>query len=74
MPVEPPVRPLSEVRATTMVAEQYADGVIRTDADYAATTVPPSRRSVDQIDKLPAVQETMDTLEEIGRASCRERV
>jgi len=46
-----------------MVAEQYADGVIRTDADYAATTVPPSPRSVDQIDKLPAVQETMDTLE-----------
>src|SRR5215475_7617963 len=63
MPVEPPVRPLSEVHATTMVAEQYADGVIRTDADYAATTVPPSPRSVDQIDKLPAVQETMDTLE-----------
>src|SRR5499427_4940062 len=63
MPVEPPARPLSEVRATTMVAEQYADGVIRTDADYAATTVPPSPRSVDQIDKLPAVQETMDTLE-----------
>src|SRR5215831_15664126 len=63
MPVEPPVRPLSEVRATTMVAEQYADGVIRTDADYAATTVPPSRGSVGQIDKLPAVQETMDTLE-----------
>src|SRR5215472_4309681 len=63
MPVEPPVRPLSEVRATTMVAEQYADGMIRSDADYAATTVPPSPRSVDQIDKLPAVQETMDTLE-----------
>src|SRR5262252_6569491 len=42
MPVEPPARPLSEVRATTMVAEQYAAGVIRTDADYAATTVPPS--------------------------------
>src|SRR5215471_9417004 len=63
MPVEAPARPLSEVRATTMVAEQYADGVIRTDADYAATTVPPSSRSVDQIDKLPAVQETMDTLE-----------
>src|SRR5215813_5099729 len=63
MPAEPSVVPLSEARATTMVAEQYAGGMIRTDADHAAITVPPSPRAVDEIDKLPAVQETMDTLE-----------
>src|SRR5215510_11855162 len=62
MPVESPVRSLSEVRATTTVMEQYAGGMIRTDADYAATALP-SPRLVEEIDKLPAVQETMDILE-----------
>src|SRR5215475_11233858 len=62
MPVESPVWPLSEVRATRTVMEQYAGGMIRTDADYAATALP-SPRLVEEIDKLPAVQETMDILE-----------
>src|SRR5262245_7716139 len=62
MPVESPVWPLSEVRATRTVMEQYTGGMIRTDADYAATALP-SPRLVEEIDKLPAVQETMDILE-----------
>src|SRR5262249_42488431 len=62
MPTEPPARPLPDVRAATMVVEPRAAGVAHTEHAYAPVTAP-SPRPVEEVAKLPAVQETMDILE-----------
>jgi glucose-6-phosphate isomerase len=66
MPVEtpaaPPPRPAPRM-PIELPSEPGAAGMIRTD-DYGATAAPPGTpRPVDEIFKLPAVQETLDALE-----------
>jgi len=63
MAAEPLARPLPDVRATTMVVEPRAAGMVGTEKMYAAVTAPPPR-AVEEVAKLPAVQEMMDILEE----------
>jgi transaldolase / glucose-6-phosphate isomerase len=62
LPSEPPARPLPSPRAATTVLDPNAIGMIRDDETYTSVTAPPAR-PVDEIAKLPAVQETMDILE-----------
>src|SRR5215470_7306880 len=63
MAAEPLARPLHDVRATTMVVEPRAAGMVGIEETYtAATAAPPS--TMEEVSKLPAVQEMMDILEE----------
>ena len=61
-PVAPPPRPVQRMPAEVPVGPE-AGGTIRMD-DYVGATSPPAKpRPVDEIFKLPAVQETLDALE-----------
>src|SRR5262249_16089578 len=60
---EPLAGALPDVGAPTMVAGARAAGMVGTEKMYAAVTAPPPR-AVEEVAKLPAVQEMMDILEE----------
>jgi RpiB/LacA/LacB family sugar-phosphate isomerase len=66
MPIEtpavPPSRPVPRM-PIELPTEPGAGGMIRTDDYGAAATPPGTPRPVDEIFKLPAVQETLDALE-----------
>jgi RpiB/LacA/LacB family sugar-phosphate isomerase len=62
-PVEAPARPLREIPKGRPPVKPEVGGTIRTDDRYMEATAPPMPRPVDEVFKLPPVQEALDGLE-----------